>query len=50
MKKEYQVLKLHDSLPAGAEVGAIIELDDYNLACRLVEGGFLKSMNNHVQG
>lgn len=50
MKREYEVLQLHEALPEGAEVGAIIELEDYNLACGLVESGFLKSMNNHVQG
>lgn len=50
MKREYEVLKLHEALPEGAQVGDLIELEDYNLASGLVEGGFLKSLNNHIQG
>jgi hypothetical protein len=50
MKKEYRVLKLHDSLPAGAQVDDVIEITDYAVACSLVEAGVLESLNTHVQG
>lgn len=49
MEKEYKVLKLHEALPEGAEVGQVIKLSDYSLACGLVEMGVLESLNTHSQ-
>ena len=44
--RTYEVLKEHDeiNLPVGDE----IELDDYPKECALVESGYLKSLNFHV--
>jgi hypothetical protein len=49
MDREYKVLKLHEALPEGAEIGGVITISDYNFACRLVEMGVLESLNTHVQ-
>jgi hypothetical protein len=46
--RKYEVLKVpHPDLPAGAVVGEKIQLNDYPKECALVEGGFLKSLNEH---
>jgi hypothetical protein len=49
MKKEYQVLKLHESMPAGTQVDDVIEIAEFHVACGLVEGGFVVSLNTDAQ-
>lgn len=46
--RKYEVLNEHADLPAKTKVGDVIELDDFPKECELVEGGFLKSLNEHV--
>ena len=46
--RKYEVLQEDPALPAESTVGDVIQLNDYPKECRLVEGGILKSLNEHV--
>jgi hypothetical protein len=47
MKKEYKILELYEGMPEGSQVGDDIEIEDYALACGLVERGLVMALNTH---
>lgn len=44
--RKYEVLQEHDDI--NLPIGSVVEFDDYQKECALVERGFLKSLNEHT--